>query len=1209
MFNRSLDVLRDHRNHLLGRLTSRSPLLQFKPTAYREDVDKLFSSILPNPPAKTDSASSGSVPVTTRQQLFETLLDASPKAAELRGADIKLIAKCRKIREQGDDWLHSTGQPSIYLGFPLVHVPLEGERYLLAPLLLWNVQIGLPPNKKIKIERATENDEVLEPVFNRLLQIWLLQERHVQLNPPETDKICWSSISASVKATIASWSECRKDFRPDSTEPLPEPATLKRWAKTKEGPRILSNGVIGHCPFKGQVLLDDLDQIIKKVEAGETSLGLLSSFISPRTEKKEANAQRLRDVDTWAVTRSDSDQESAIRQARLSQLVVLHGPPGTGKSQSIVNLVADALKLGKKIAVICQKEAALEVVKKRLDAAGLGDLVLHLNEVSKDRWRTISRIRDIESDFSVPRSLSRRRDVCASIETDEAILDKVARALGPCVENARPRYGDLRANVAALDSAGHTHLAGFSQIEAAIATACPSDLEEMERLLSEVQAFREDIRRCQYNDNPWRSLIVNRRVLAHEADDLARSLSVLQRQLENLGHAAMPIPYQEDQAWLVEHDWIDVIHGGFLPQGIKESHQYYISAAREVRPLYRWLPQKDVERLLPHLHGIEEVTERVRKYRDYVGSLPQLSSISDALAKNRVLNRLQSVLGREIDKWDLIVQAAILRRWRQEHERSYGLANSSSLQRTRSSLRDLMEKKRRLDSEDVKSEYSSRLDSKNELQDRGLTRLRKSVRGSNTSLRDLYRKGFDEIHKLFPVLLTNPDTACALWPLEPEIYDLVIMDEASQMYTSDALPILFRAKRAVVSGDEHQMPPSDFFTSASKATVTTSDEEEEDDDDIPVADRDRQIPAEGEYCILNAAVHTVRDGSPASRKLRVHYRSDFPELIAFSNHAFYGGSLIVPRGNPEPFPFCPTPIVFKKVDGEFDRGENVKEATLVVETIEQILSVVECPSIGVVTFNVKQRDLINALLADKADFDPEFRKSLLELRQKRNAEGEDDSLFVRSVEHVQGDERDLIIFSTTYDSNGTRSFGPLTSKHKGRRRLNVAVTRAKRGIIIVSSLNVDWISTEKDRDLSENYFLWKYLSYARAVSNHDPSEAKSILSSLSDSQKRTTRERAESPFEEDVANFLRESGYWVDHQVGEGGFRIDLGVKRNQDDERYICGLECDGRQFHSDWTARMNDVWRQEVLEAKGWKIVRVWSTDWYGNPDSTKLDLLNQL
>ncbi|MEJ1959334.1 MAG: DEAD/DEAH box helicase [Nitrosomonadales bacterium] len=278
-------------------------------------------------------------------------------------------------------------------------------------------------------------------------------------------------------------------------------------------------------------------------------------------------------------------------------------------------------------------------------------------------------------------------------------------------------------------------------------------------------------------------------------------------------------------------------------------------------------------------------------------------------------------------------------------------------------------------------------------------------------------------------------------PLQPGLFDVVVIDEASQMFVAEAIPMLFRGKKVVIAGDNNQMPPADFFS--------YSEDEDENDSGDDIGDNLNEdqplVAAHGVYRLLDAAEDALSAGAHSKLRLMVHYRSSRRELIDFSNHAFYEGKLIIPSGNAALPPFMSTAIEFEEVGGSFKSGLNEVECKRIVEILRGIWAEPESsrPSVGVIVVNVKQRDRVIELLQEVSETDVKFRHAL-EQESERKRDGEDASFFVRSVEHVQGDERDIIIFALTY-SGSSRSFGPLNSKDDGRKRLNVAITRSKHG--------------------------------------------------------------------------------------------------------------------------------------------------------------------
>jgi hypothetical protein len=261
------------------------------------------------------------------------------------------------------------------------------------------------------------------------------------------------------------------------------------------------------------------------------------------------------------------------------------------------------------------------------------------------------------------------------------------------------------------------------------------------------------------------------------------------------------------------------------------------------------------------------------------------------------------------------------------------------------------------------------------------------------------------------------------------------------------------------------------------------------------------------------------------------------------------------------------------------------------------------PTIGVVTFNQPQRDLIENMLEDERlrdkAFDARYQQELA-----RQDENQDVGFFVKNLENVQGDERDVMIFSTTFgrDRNKRfyRKFGPVGAIG-GERRLNVAVTRAKQQVIVVGSMPIAEIASALSAeiapgsDLTPAAYLQLYLAYARAVSVDEQERINLILQRVGHKSPAITVGDADSPFEEEVGELIEKLGYTVHRQVGDCGFRIDLAVVSRDPSRGYILGIECDGAAYHSDRSARLRDVWRAQVLCRRGWRLHRIWSTRWW--------------
>lgn len=443
----------------------------------------------------------------------------------------------------------------------------------------------------------------------------------------------------------------------------------------------------------------------------------------------------------------------------------------------------------------------------------------------------------------------------------------------------------------------------------------------------------------------------------------------------------------------------------------------------------------------------------------------------------------------------------------------------------------------------------------------GILRFEMQKRKRIKPLRKLFSQIPHVLQALKPCMLMSPLSVSTYLKPEDFHFNLVIFDEASQLPTPEAIPSILRADQVIVAGDSKQLPPTSFFNS-------TIDEENEDFDSD-------DLESLLDNCV---ALISVFQETP----LKWHYRSRDERLINFSNHYFYDNKLIT-------FPSVRIDNFDRGVrleylpNGVWDRGRsrtNRQEARRAAQiAIKHFIDFPE-RTLGIVAFNTSQReaieDALNEELVQKPELLPFFDSSRKE------------PFFVKSLESVQGDERDVIIVSVGYaksaDGNFTLNFGPLNSEG-GERRLNVLVTRAKWQTILLTSIR----SSELSRVNSQNQgamSLKNYIEYAEREGSLPPDSVRLTEGETND-------------FEDSIREVLVDRGYSVDVQVGAGNFRIDLAVRDPKDLSRFLIGIECDGAKYHSSRVARDRDLLRQEILQGMGWKFHRVWSTEWFHNRD----------
>ena len=397
------------------------------------------------------------------------------------------------------------------------------------------------------------------------------------------------------------------------------------------------------------------------------------------------------------------------------------------------------------------------------------------------------------------------------------------------------------------------------------------------------------------------------------------------------------------------------------------------------------------------------------------------------------------------------------------------------------------------------------------------------------------------------------------------------------MYVEKGIPAIYRAKKVVIAGDPKQLRPS----SLGFGRLEENDPFEEDE-------LLKNVTFDAKS-LLDLARYKYKEAL-----LNYHYRSHYQELIEFSNHAFYDGKLII---SPNPVTPQEPPISYVYVkEGSFEHKRNLEEGKAVIELLKKVLKDKDpSDSVGIITFNSVQRDLILNLI-DEELFKSTVHQKRLESELFRQDKNEDQSLFVKNIENVQGDERDIIIFSMGYAKDETgvvkRRFGWLNHEG-GQNRLNVAITRAKKKIYFVSSLYPESLKVD---DLSGRgpKLLKDYMRYCFYVSSNNQEGAKGILSSLYH-QESETKKMTLSIMANDLKQRLVKLGYHVDESIGIGQFKIDLAIF-NEETKRYDLGIICDLTD-DVDPIARKELFHQEKFLQARGWKTLRVFHMNYYEN------------
>jgi hypothetical protein len=435
-------------------------------------------------------------------------------------------------------------------------------------------------------------------------------------------------------------------------------------------------------------------------------------------------------------------------------------------------------------------------------------------------------------------------------------------------------------------------------------------------------------------------------------------------------------------------------------------------------------------------------------------------------------------------------------------------------------------------------------------------------------IRWVMRNAGSMVQRIKPVMLMSPISVAQFLPPGGVTFDLLVIDEASQIRPEDALGVIARARQIVVVGDQKQLPPTSFFDRLV--------------DDVEENDEDEEATVGATAADMESILSLCEARGLRQRMLEWHYRSRDPSLIRVSNAEFYGDGLVLP---PSPLQLDPDyGLKFRRVPGVYARGgsglgrqgTNRIEAEAVVKAMADHARAWPDLSLGAVAFSKAQADMLTEVLELHRRRDPVLDAFL--------REGKSEDVFVKNIENVQGDERDVILISVGYGPQepggrlSAMTFGPVNGEG-GERRLNVLFSRARVRCEVFASFDPGDIDPSRvSRDGPR--VLKRFLDYAKT--------------GIMDVRAPTGLE-ADSPFEEDVAAVITSLGFLADTQVGSAGFRIDIGVRHPDRPGQYLIAVECDGAAYHSALWARERDRLRQDILENLGWRFHRIWSTDWF--------------
>lgn len=1178
---------------------------------------------------KIESGFADQTNLTPEEKRDANLKKERQKREESKKLLLGQVSALKTLKREIEEFAKETGRYEMFVGYPFVTGYINPELQIKAPLILFPVTINVENDSTVSLEvKAGESVQL-----NKVLLLAYAKARKLNIDNliMEFDNLLDYRLK-TINDVIKYLATFDIKIRYQEND-----KGLVRFDNVKDPTRgeslkIVQACVIGRFPLANSIY-NDYSLLDKRRLSSDAIDELLESKPSKKVKKPNTQLYTINDL--------DFAQENAIEKLNKFGNMVIYGPPGTGKSQTIVNIISDALCKDKRVLVVSQKKAALDVVFNRLKE--LNSKCMFIIDAEKNKVAFYERCKQMHQQImdgykSQENYQENFEDIQANIENETSQLQSISDVLF-----SKTPFGltlqELYSNSAKIGKNS-------------------SDYEIYKKLIKNKELMKLD-----FNDFYQAVRVIeekNKCDLFYKYIHLKKANPLVDHIKENLEiHTVNQIktfltnllnknivPFDSTKyahtrqlmAYLVENNLPDNTDIKPLVQML--SKVCYPSLHKKLNfskiffplyPIYKAKVVKEEQKLE------QDFQKAMVDIKQYVGNYKLLEKVLDrkgyVMTVDNILNGnhaflrlLLNALNDYIEVRDVVVSLKSC----SVHERAildFAYENSKTLKNFKEIVSKLLEIRiyhEAITYEDkYKSDLSKIIDFEN-IRNRILSLKNEEKTIATSICLDKFKEEYqtyyesnpenknflyqiskqqmlmpirkmmdtygDFLLRLFPCWLLSPESVSNIFPLEKNLFDIVLFDEASQVFIENTLPSIYRGKFIVVAGDNKQLRPTSTFMK--RYMGNDSDEE---------LDLSTQAALEVES-LLDLATSRYH-----STNLTYHYRSRNEELINFSNYAFYDGKLqIAPNTSKN---IGKKPIERIKVNGSWIGRKNQEEANAVVSLLKKLIKNKRNKfSIGIISFNTEQEGAIEDAIDKECQKDQAFRDAYIR-EQNRFKNGEDESIFIKNLENVQGDERDIIIFSTGYARNEfgrvVAHFGPL-SVEGGENRLNVAITRAKEKIYVVTSIEPEELQVEGTKNAGPKIFK-KYLQYVRAVSAGKKKEISYIL----DSFKPIVEKKSEiklNQFEGEIKEELEKLGYEIETNLGNTNYKLSLAVYDKKLD-RYLLGIECDYAAYQSSDSVLERDVYRNKFLQSRGWKIVRVWSRDWWLNKNKVISNLVKQI
>ena len=1181
----------------------------------KEMKDKLFVNLGGDKKLKATFADQTGMSVEEKR--LDNLKRERQKREETKKLLLGQVSALKTLKREIEEFAKETGRYEMFVGYPFVTGYISSDLQIKAPLILFPVTINVENDQTVSLE--VKPDESVQ--LNKVLLLAYAKARKLNIDGliMEFDNLMdyrLKSIEDVIKY-LAGF-DIKIKYQPSDKGLVPFDS-LREPARG-DSLKVVPACVIGRFPLANSIY-NDYTLLDKRRLSSDAIDELLESRPSKKIKKPNTQLYTINDL--------DYAQENAITKLNKFGNMVIYGPPGTGKSQTIVNIISDALCKDKKVLVVSQKKAALDVVFNRLRE--LNSKCMFIIDAEKNKVAFYERCKQMHNEiidgYKSQEDFQETFDaIQKNIDSETAELERISEVLF-----SKTPFGltlqQLYSNSARIgkNSADYEIYKKLIKNKELMKLDF-NDFYQATRVISEKNKC--DLYYKYMHMKKANPLIdhINSNLEIHVVNQIKTFLNnLLNKNIVPFDSTRYPHSRQL-MAYLLENNLPDNTDIKPLVQMISKvcypKLHKNLNISKLVFPLYPYFKAKtnQIERELE-----ENFSQAMVDIRNYVGNYKLLEKVLDrkgyVMTVDNILNGnhaflrlLLNALNDYIEIRDVVValkassnnEKAILdfayesskslKNFKEiveklleiriyheavayEEKYKQDLSKIIDFENIRNRILSLKNEEKSISTmicldkfkEEYQSYYYSNPENKNYLyqitKQQSLMPIRKMM--------DTYG---DFLLKLFPCWLLSPESVSNIFPLEKNLFDIVLFDEASQVFIENTLPSIYRGKFIVVAGDNKQLRPTSTFM---KRYMGNDSEDE--------LDLSTQAALEVES-LLDLATSRYH-----STNLTYHYRSRNEELINFSNYAFYDGKLqIAPNTSKN---IGKKPIERIKVSGSWIGRKNQEEANAVVSLLKKLIKNKRNKlSIGIITFNTEQEAAIEDAIDKECQKDSAFRDAYVR-EQNRVQKGEDESIFVKNLENVQGDERDIIIFSTGYARNEfgrvVAHFGPL-SIEGGENRLNVAITRAKEKIFVVTSIEPEELQVEGTKNAGPKIFK-KYLQYVRAVSAGKKKEISYILDSFKPVLENKTEIKL-NQFEGEIKSELEKLGYTVETNLGNTNYKLSLAVYDKKLD-KYLLGIECDYAAYQSSDSVLERDVYRNKFLQSRGWKIMRVWSRDWWLN------------